>query len=160
MIQGHDTSCYSANCLSHIWSKKQWHILILDNQGSPSQSALFNVCPIISVKLLKHFEGGRKLAGIDCERCMGAMDDIGEARLDWNSYGQKWILIPSLYAVWTNVHTGMGRLSIEDETQCTQLCNVAIPVFIASATNIIDCKWAIGFENIETSSSQKINLNT
>ena len=32
----------------------------------------------------------------------------------------------------------MGRLSIEDETQCTQLCNVAIPVFIASATNIID----------------------
>ena len=42
------------------------------------------------------------------------------------------------HAVWTNVHNihgdGMGTIYREDETQCTQqLCNGAIPVFIASA---------------------------
>ena len=130
------------------------------NQGTrQSICPVFQVCPLISVKLLKHFEGGRKLAGIDCERCMGAMDDIGEARLDWNSYRQKWILIPSLYAVWTNVHTGMGRLSIEDETQCTQLCNVAIPVFIASATNIIDCKWAVALRILRPAQTENKHLH-
>ena len=96
---------------------------------------------------------GRKEAEAGWHRLCTLHGSLDEARLDWNSYRQKWILIPSspcsLDKCTQHTRGWDGGLSIErmklSMHATLQCCNSCIYCF--RATNIIDCKWAIGFEN-------------